>query len=109
MLFGELFYIEEGGLMLYFVLVVKNVGVVGICVNFVWDIKEIKEKVFLLIIGIIKRDYFFEELFIIVIMREVDELVVIGVEVIVLDCILCKCYDGLFINIFIEKVKKKYF
>lgn len=83
-------------------------GAVGIRANTVEDIVEIKKSVQLPIIGIIKKAYQESEVYITPTMKEVEELVACGVEIIAMDCTKRLRPKGLILEDFFKEVRMKY-
>lgn len=83
-------------------------GAVGIRANSIADITEIKKVVDLPIIGIIKKIYNEDEVYITPTIKEVGELVSCGVDIIAMDCTFGKRPNNETLEDFIKKVKKRY-
>ena len=89
-------------------LAAKLGGAVGIRANTVVDIKAIKEKVDLPLIGIIKQEYDDSDVYITPTMKEVDALVETGCEIIAIDATNRLRPNGETLEAFFTKVRVKY-
>ena len=83
-------------------------GAVGIRANTVVDIKAIKEKVDLPVIGIIKQVYDDSDVYITPTMKEVDALVEVGCEIIAVDATNRLRPNGVTFEEFFKEVRAKY-
>lgn len=83
-------------------------GAVGIRANSKEDIAEIKQQTDLPIIGIVKRDYEDSSVYITATMKEIDELMEVGCDIIALDATDQKRPQGQLLEDFIEQIRAKY-
>lgn len=106
---GEPLHRSEGGVMVLMAKAALEAGAVGIRAEGVVDIQQIKASYKdVPVIGIIKRAYPDYASYITATMREVDELVAAGSDIIALDATLQKRGDGLTVNEFVKQIKTQY-
>ena len=104
----EPLYTKEGGVMPLMAKAAAMSGAVGIRANTVRDITQIKAVVDLPVIGIIKKDYPGTPMYITVTMKEVDELVACGVDILAVQGTGALRPDGSTSAEFIRAIKAKY-
>lgn len=105
---GEPLYVEEKSIMYLMARAAKQAGTPAIRTSSIRDVIAIKEETGLPVIGLIKIKYEGFESYITPTMKEVDELVAAGSDVIAFDCTTQKRGDGKTIDEFIVEVRKKY-
>lgn len=89
-------------------LAATQAGAGGIRANTISDIKEIKKNTNLPIIGIIKRNYGDCNVYITPTIKEVDELIMEGVDIIAIDSTKRLRPDNIKLEYFVKIIKEKY-
>lgn len=105
---GEPLYVEEKSVMYLMARAAKLAGSPAIRTSSVRDVAAIKEETGLPVIGLIKTRYEGYESYITPTMKEVDELVKAGSDVVALDCTMRKRGDGKTVSEYIASVREKY-
>ena len=105
---GEPLYVEEKSIMYLMARAAKQAGTHAIRTSSIRDVIAIKEETGLPVIGLVKIQYPGYEGYITPTMKEVDDLVAAGSDVVALDCTLRKRGDGITVNEFIAQIKEKY-
>lgn len=105
---GEPLYVEEKSIMYLMARAAKQAGTPAIRTSSIRDVLAIKEETGLPVIGLIKVQYEGFESYITPTMKEVDELVAAGSDIIDLDCTEQKRGDGKSVSEFIQEVREKY-
>ena len=103
---GEPLYVEEKSIMYLMARAAKQAGTPAIRTSSIRDVVAIKEETGLPVIGLVKIQYPGYEAYITPTMKEVDDLVAAGSDVVALDCTLRKRGDGTTINEFIAQIDK---
>lgn len=105
---GEPLYVEEKSIMYLMARAAKRAGTPAIRTSSIRDVVAIKEETGLPVIGLVKVQYEGFESYITPTMKEVDDLVAAGSDIIALDCTNQKRGDGKSISEFITEVRAKY-
>ena len=105
---GEPLYDRERSVMPLMARAARQAGAKMIRTSSVRDIVEIKEETGLPVIGLIKREYPGFQGRITMTMREVDECVAAGADIVSIDCTDCARGDGLTPTEFLKAVRQEY-
>jgi N-acylglucosamine-6-phosphate 2-epimerase len=105
---GEPLYSTEGGVMPLLAIAAERAGAVGIRSNSARDVREIKSRVNLPVIGLIKRHIPDYEPFITPTLDDVDALAAAGADMIAFDSTLRTRADGLVPKEFVAKIRARY-
>ncbi|CAI6077826.1 Putative N-acetylmannosamine-6-phosphate 2-epimerase [Paenibacillus sp. JJ-100] len=86
----------------------KEGGAIGIRANTAADVKEIKQQVDLPVIGIVKRNYGTNPVFITPTIQEVHELAEVHAEIVAVDATLRARPDGKTLDEFVQEIRAQY-
>lgn len=105
---GEPLYMEDDSVMYLMARAAKRAGTPAIRTSSIRDVAAVKKETGLPVIGLVKINYPGYDSYITPTMKEVDDLVDVGSDVVALDCTLRRRGDGTTINEFIAQIKEKY-
>ena len=105
---GEPLYVEEKSVMYLMARAAKMAGTPMIRTSSIRDVIAIKEETGLPVIGLVKVQYEGYESYITPTMKEVDDLVAAGSDIVALDCTMRARGDGTTINEFLTQIREKY-
>lgn len=105
---GEPLYVEEQSIMYLMARAAARAGSPAIRTSSIRDVAAIKKETGLPVIGLVKVQYEGYESYITPTMKEVDDLVAAGSDVVALDCTMRKRGDGRSINEFVAEIREKY-
>lgn len=105
---GEPLYVEEGSMMHLMARAAKEAGATCIRTSSIRDVMAIKAETGLPVIGLIKIVYEGYDSYITPTMKEVDQLVQAGADIVAVDCTLRRRGDGTTVNQYIALIKQRY-
>ena len=105
---GEPLYLEEGSIMYLMARAAARAGACAIRTNGVRDVIAIREETGLPVIGLIKQHYDGYEGYITPTMKEIDDLVAAGSDIVAADMTLRKRGDGRTPGEYLKAIREKY-